>query len=64
MRSSRAISVVGCHAGGEVGNVVVGGVLPPRATQSSSGCRYLGKTIPFVGFSFANPGDRGGSTRT
>src|SRR3954470_9470186 len=29
MRSSRAITVVGCHAGGEVGNVVVGGVLPP-----------------------------------
>jgi trans-L-3-hydroxyproline dehydratase len=25
----RAITVVGCHAGGEVGNVVVGGVLPP-----------------------------------
>jgi proline racemase len=30
MRSRRAITVVGCHAGGEVGNVVVGGVLPPR----------------------------------
>ena len=29
MRSRRAITVVGCHAGGEVGNVVVGGVLPP-----------------------------------
>ena len=29
MLSSRAITVVGCHAGGEVGNVVVGGVLPP-----------------------------------
>ena len=29
MRSSRVITVVGCHAGGEVGNVVVGGVLPP-----------------------------------
>ena len=29
MRVSRAITVVGCHAGGEVGNVVVGGVLPP-----------------------------------
>jgi proline racemase len=29
MRSSRAITMVGCHAGGEVGNVVVGGVLPP-----------------------------------
>jgi proline racemase len=29
MRSKRVITVVGCHAGGEVGNVVVGGVLPP-----------------------------------
>jgi trans-L-3-hydroxyproline dehydratase len=29
MRSKRAITVVGCHAGGEIGNVVVGGVLPP-----------------------------------
>ncbi len=33
MRSLRAITVVGCHAGGEVGNVVVGGVIaPPGAT--------------------------------
>jgi trans-L-3-hydroxyproline dehydratase len=30
MRSTRTITVVGCHAGGEIGNVVVGGVLPPR----------------------------------
>ena len=30
MRSRRVITVVGCHAGGEVGNVVVGGVLPPK----------------------------------
>src|SRR5712671_4067220 len=29
MRTVRAITVVGCHAGGEIGNVVVGGVLPP-----------------------------------
>ncbi|HEY2541963.1 MAG TPA: proline racemase family protein [Gaiellaceae bacterium] len=29
MKSRRAITVVGCHAGGEVGNVVVGGVIPP-----------------------------------
>jgi proline racemase len=29
MRTERAITVVGCHAGGEIGNVVVGGVLPP-----------------------------------
>ena len=29
MRARRLITVVGCHAGGEIGNVVVGGVLPP-----------------------------------
>jgi proline racemase len=29
MRARRVVSVVGCHAGGEIGNVVVGGVLPP-----------------------------------
>ena len=32
MRGRRVISVVGCHAGGEIGNVVVGGVLPPPGT--------------------------------
>jgi proline racemase len=29
VKASRTITVVGCHAGGEVGNVVVGGVVPP-----------------------------------
>jgi proline racemase len=29
MQSKRAISIVGCHAEGEVGDVIVGGVLPP-----------------------------------
>jgi len=29
MRTRRAITVVGCHAGGEVGNVVIAGVPPP-----------------------------------
>src|SRR5262245_5659276 len=29
MRSSRAIQLIGCHAEGEVGDVVVGGVAPP-----------------------------------
>jgi trans-L-3-hydroxyproline dehydratase len=29
MRERRTITVIGCHAGGEVGNVVVGGVEPP-----------------------------------
>jgi proline racemase len=30
VRARRVITVVGCHAGGEIGNVVVGGMLPPR----------------------------------
>jgi proline racemase len=29
MRARRTLTVVGCHAGGEIGNVVTGGVLPP-----------------------------------
>jgi proline racemase len=29
VRARRVITVVGCHAGGEIGNVIVGGVLPP-----------------------------------
>jgi trans-L-3-hydroxyproline dehydratase len=29
VKTRRAITVVGCHAGGEVGNVVVGGVIAP-----------------------------------
>jgi len=30
MKAFRTITVVGCHAGGEIGNVVTGGVLPPE----------------------------------
>ncbi|MEO6122789.1 MAG: proline racemase family protein, partial [Ilumatobacteraceae bacterium] len=29
MRAQRVISVVGCHAEGEIGDVIIGGVLPP-----------------------------------
>ena len=29
MRTARTLTVFGCHAGGEIGNVVTGGVLPP-----------------------------------
>jgi proline racemase len=29
VRARRTLTVVACHAGGEIGNVVVGGVLPP-----------------------------------
>jgi trans-L-3-hydroxyproline dehydratase len=33
MRTERSITVIGCHAGGEVGNVIVGGVLPPSGAS-------------------------------
>ncbi len=33
MRAKRVISVVGCHAEGEVGDVIVGGVLPPAGAS-------------------------------
>jgi proline racemase len=33
VRARRTITVVGCHAGGEIGNVIVGGVLPPRGAS-------------------------------
>ena len=29
MRSSRSIHIIGCHAEGEVGDVIIGGVAPP-----------------------------------
>src|SRR6476659_2724186 len=32
MRARRTLTVVGCHAGGEIGNVVTGGVLPPAGS--------------------------------
>ena len=40
MRPRRSITVVGCHAGGEVGNVVVAGVEPPP------GATVFANTIP------------------
>ncbi|NDA08271.1 MAG: hypothetical protein EBZ18_02530, partial [Alphaproteobacteria bacterium] len=30
MRSSRTIEVISCHAEGEVGDVIIGGVQPPE----------------------------------
>ena len=41
MRAVRTITVVGCHAGGEIGNVVVGGVLPPPGATVFDQMRHL-----------------------
>ena len=41
MRSSRLIHIVGCHAEGEVGDVIVGGVAPPPGTTVWEQSRFL-----------------------
>jgi trans-L-3-hydroxyproline dehydratase len=43
MRARRTITVVGCHAGGEVGNVVTGGVLPPPGATVFDQMRALAR---------------------
>ena len=41
MRSSRAIQVIGCHAEGEVGDVIVGGVAPPPGSTVWEQSRFI-----------------------
>ena len=41
MRSSRIVHVVGCHAEGEVGDVIVGGVAPPPGDTLWAQSRFI-----------------------
>ncbi|MBL6954390.1 MAG: proline racemase family protein [Alphaproteobacteria bacterium] len=41
MRSARSITVIGCHAEGEVGRVITGGVLPPPGDSLFAQREYL-----------------------
>lgn len=41
MRSSKIIHVVGCHAAGEVGDVIVGGVAPPPGATIAEQARFI-----------------------
>ena len=41
MKSSKLIHIVSCHAEGEVGNVIVGGVLPPLGNSLWNKARWL-----------------------
>ncbi|NBC88221.1 MAG: hypothetical protein GVX90_01770 [Alphaproteobacteria bacterium] len=41
MRSAKAIHIVGCHAEGEVGDVIVGGVAPPPGETLWAQSRYI-----------------------
>ena len=61
MRSSRTIHIVGCHAEGEVGDVIVGGVAPPPGDTVWAQSRWLAEDETLRNFVLNEP--RGGVFR-
>jgi len=61
MRSSKVIHVVGAHAEGEVGDVIVGGVLPPPGETLWEQSRYIARDETLRNFVLNEP--RGGVFR-
>ena len=43
MRSTKVIHVVSCHAEGEVGDVILGGVQPPPGDTIWEQSRFIGR---------------------
>ena len=61
MRSKQLIHVVGCHAEGEVGDVIVGGVAPPPGDTLWEQSRFIANDEAFRNFMLNEP--RGGVFR-
>src|SRR5687767_4498916 len=61
MRSTKAIEVVGCHAEGEVGDVIVGGVAPPPGNTVWDQSRFIARDGTLRDFVLNEP--RGGVFR-
>ncbi|MHA1566376.1 MAG: trans-3-hydroxy-L-proline dehydratase [Alphaproteobacteria bacterium] len=61
MRSSRVIHIVGCHAEGEVGDVIVGGVAPPPGDTLWQQSRFIARDQTLRNFVLNEP--RGGVFR-
>jgi proline racemase len=61
MRSSKVIHIVGCHAEGEVGDVIVGGVAPPPGDTLWEQSRFIAKDQTLRNFVLNEP--RGGVFR-
>lgn len=61
MRSTKVIHVVGCHAEGEVGDVIVGGVAPPPGDTLWAQSRWIAKDQVLRDFVLNEP--RGGVFR-
>ena len=55
MRAKRTLTVVGCHAGGEIGNVVVGGVLPPPGATVFEQMQALARDDCVAGYIIMEP---------
>ena len=61
MRSSKVIHIVGCHAEGEVGDVIVGGVAPPPGETIWAQSRFIARDNTLRNFVLQEP--RGGVFR-
>ncbi|WP_414902145.1 trans-3-hydroxy-L-proline dehydratase [Sphingomonas flavalba] len=61
MRSNRTIHIVGCHAEGEVGDVIVGGVAPPPGDTLWAQSRFIARDETLRNFVLNEP--RGGVFR-
>ena len=61
MRTSKLLHVVGCHAEGEVGDVIVGGVAPPPGETLWAQSRFIAKDEMLRNFVLNEP--RGGVFR-
>ncbi len=61
MRSLKSIHVVGCHAEGEVGDVIVGGVAPPPGETLWEQSRFIARDQSLRRFMLSEP--RGGVFR-
>ncbi len=61
MKSTKVIHTVSCHAGGEVGDVIVGGVVPPPGDTIWEQARWLEKDGTLRNFMLNEP--RGGIFR-
>ncbi len=61
MRTSRAIEIISCHAEGEVGDVIVGGVAPPPGETLWEQSRFIARDQNLRRFVLNEP--RGGVFR-
>jgi proline racemase len=61
MRSTKAIHIIGCHAEGEVGDVIVGGVAPPPGDTIWEQSRFIARDGKLRSFVLNEP--RGGVFR-